>query len=581
MSGPIKSEQRQFPPSIYATAQECRSAIVGVAVFSGIANLLMLTPAFFMLSVYDKAVANNSLSTLWVLIIIAVMMYGVLAVMEAVRSHLLSIIASKIDRLLAPILYDISFYKAKMGGGTSSGQVLIDLNQFRQFVTGAGILAFFDAPWIPIYLAILFLFHPILGWMGVAAVIVFWLLALVNQRQSYPALSRANELAAVSRGVDSRNLRNAEAIASMGMNNHLRLLWRTRQDKVLELQELGSKVAGTYSAAIKVLRIAVQSAAIAAGAFLVINQEISPGMIIAGSILVGRALQPVETAVGTWRSLIDARGQFDRIIEALKIPMPDRNKMALPEMEGHVRLENATVVPPGAEKPAVFGANAAFSPGSVTMLVGRSGAGKTSLVRGLLGLWPVQHGHIRVDGADIFSLNSDEFGPQIGYLPQAIELLEGSVKDNIARFGEVDSSSVVQAAKDAEVHEFILSLSDGYETLIGSAGNVLSPGQRQRIALARAIYKRPKLIVLDEPNSNLDQAGENALNSVIKLLKENRSSILLVSHRQGVLPLVDQLIVMEGGRIIDQGPPTDVVARGHERQKAIQVAHATNGQSAT
>ena len=553
----------------------CKRSLIAVAVFSGVANLLMLTPAFFMLNVYDKAMSSNSQSTLWMLSILAFFLFIVMACMEVLRSRVLVVVSSRIDKALGPTIYRATM-QSELRSGTSSanGQVLSDITQLRQFLTGPAVFAVFDAPWLPIYLAILFMFHPMFGWMGTGAAVVFFILALINQRASAPRLTEANRLAQANLANSTRALRNLEAVFAMGMQHELQRKWRLRQDEVLEAQEGASNIAATFSGIIKTLRIAVQSMAIAAGAYLALEQEISPGMIIAGSILIGRALQPVELAVGAWSSFIASREQFKRISELLRTTPKPQKRMQLPPMDGKVVVAGATVVPPGARQPAVRGITLECLPGTATLVMGASGAGKSTFVRALLGLWPVIAGDIRIDGAAPADYDPDEFGSQVGYLPQDIELLDGTVSDNIARFKAFEPADVVLAAKDAGLHEFILSLPSAYDTVLGDGGVRLSPGQSQRVALARAIYNRPKLLVLDEPNSNLDQAGEAALSGAIETLKGRGSTIVIISHRTGLLELSDHLVVMNNGVIADQGIPEEVLVR-LQKARAHTIAKTT------
>lgn len=550
----------------------CKRSFTAVGVFSGVANLLMLVPAFFMLNVYDKAVAHNSISTLWVLSGITAFMYLMLMLLEILRSRILVAVSSRLDQLLSPKLYESIFdHAVKKGTGSkSTTQPLRDLAGLRQFLTGQPIFAVFDAPWLPVYIVILFLFHPLLGWMGVVAAAVFFLLAIGNEFTTTATISSANSLALKADSDTQHNLKNSEAVAAMGFMPALKERWRSDQDDALALQESASNAAGIFSGVIKTLRMAVQSAAIGAGAYLVLLQEISPGMIIAGSILIGRALQPVEMAVGAWQRFAEAKNQYSRVQDMLETAAVSSVNMSLPDITGAISASEASITPPGASRPTLEGVSFSLPAGSTCMVLGSSGAGKSTLVRGVLGLWPTGGGKLRLDGADAFQYTRQELGPQVGYLPQAIELLEGSISANITRFSEVDADSVVQAAKDAGVHEFILALPDGYDTEIGRQGGMLSPGQRQRIALARALYKRPKLVVLDEPNSNLDDSGEAALYSAIETLKEGGSTVLIVSHRQGVLPLADYLLVLGGGGMVDFGPVQPVL----ERFKHLRASHS-------
>jgi ATP-binding cassette subfamily C protein EexD len=514
-----------------------------------------------MLSVYDKAVTSSSLSTLASLSLVAAVMFIILGAMEVLRSRLLISISSRIDKALGTGLHERVFINAvKVGGDKATASPLHDLHGLRQFITGNGVLAVFDAPWVPIYLLIMFLFHPMIGTIGLIASLILLVIAVLNQVKSGDHLALSNVQSRLSQEDTMRGLRNAEAVATMGMLPHLSKSWRARQDRLLAHQEAASRPASFYNALIKTIRLATQSTAIGAGAYLVINQEISPGMLIAGSILVGRALQPVEIAVGSWRGFIESRGQFQRLNELFcSIPIP-QEKMALPPISGHIKVVSAVIVPPGSDSVAVNYANLEIPAGTVATIIGPSGSGKTSLIRGLLGLWPTVTGEIRIDGTEATSYSRSELGPQIGYLPQDIELLEGSVSGNIARFGEVDAEAVVAAALAAGVHELILSLPNGYDTVVGQSGGMLSPGQRQRIGLARALYGWPRLVVLDEANSNLDETGEQALIAAMMTLKQRGSTVILVSHRQNVLPVSDMLIIMNKTRVLNCGPTAEVIA---------------------
>ena len=562
---PDFSENSIAPTEVASVKQallRCKDSFVALGVFSGVVNLLMLVPAFYMLNVYDKAVGHSSIQTLVMLSLLTFLLFAAMGTLEITRSQVLVHISTRLREILSPALHRVSFENAVLvGPANASPQPLIDLNSFRAFLSGPALIALLDAPWVPIYLTVLFLFHPLLGWMGVVACIFFFALAIANQRMTKTALAQANLINRMSGVSMAQELRNAEVASAMGMLERLRGRWQADQSQLIGAQSEASSVRGFFNGTIKTLRLAVQSAAIGAGALLVIQQEISPGMIIAGSILIGRALQPIEVAVGAWAGYADAKEQYMRIdlfLDKFKPPTP---KMELPPIQGRISATAATIVPPGSQTPSIKRAEFACAPGTVFLLMGPSGAGKSSLIKGILGLWPTSAGEIRLDGAEASSFSRQELGPQIGYLPQDIELFQGTVKDNIARFGTADSEAVILAAEDAGVHEFILSLPQGYDTDIGLAGAVLSPGQRQRIALARALFGRPKLVVLDEPNSNLDEAGERALNAAIETLKTTDSTVIIVSHRQSVLPIVDYVLLLNDGLIQDAGPKDEVFDR--------------------
>ena len=559
------SDNRQPAPevsSIKDALHACKDSFVAVGVFSGAVNLLMLVPAFYMLNVYDKAVGHNSIQTLAMLSLLTLLLFMAMGALEIARTQVLVHIATKLHDILSPPLHRVSFENAVLvGPDNASPQPLLDLNGFRTFLSGPALLAILDAPWVPVYLTVLFLFHPLLGWMGVAACVIFLALAIANQSMTQNLLAEANNINRLSSVSMAQELRNAEVTAAMGMLGNLRARWQAGQSQLITAQSGVSSTRGFFNGTIKTLRLAVQSAAIGAGALLVIQQEISPGMIIAGSILIGRALQPIEVAVGAWTGYADAKEQYLRINLFLSKFQPEPPKMQLPPLEGRISATGASITPPGSQTPSVKRAEFECAPGTVFLLMGPSGAGKSSLIKGILGLWPTSAGVIRLDGAEASSYAREEVGPQIGYLPQDIELFQGTVRDNIARFGPAASEDVILAAQDAGVHEFILSLPQGYDTDIGLSGAVLSPGQRQRVALARALLGRPKLVVLDEPNSNLDQVGELALNAAIETLKTTNSTVIIVSHRQSVLPMIDYVLLMNDGLIQDAGPKAAVFER--------------------
>ena len=358
----------------------------------------------------------------------------------------------------------------------------------------------------------------------------------------------------------------------MGASKPLSVRWRAKQDEMLSEHLDAAFVTSGFGSAIRTLNMVMQSVAITTGAVLVLSQAISPGVMIAAALLLGRAIMPIQTAVSSWRSFVDAFGQFKRIEGLLQEHSQREAKMPLPKIKGHLKLGGATVTAPGTNKILLQEIFLDLRPGTATMILGASAAGKSTLVRVMLGLWPTDIGYARIDGADAFNYDRTELGPQIGYLPQDIELFDGTVSENIARFGDLDSQAVIPAAKDADVHELVLALAEGYDTLLSGDMGQLSPGQRQRIALARALYKRPRLLVLDEPNSNLDEDGERALNNAIKLMKELGSTVVIVSHRQTAMPLIDHVVVMDSGRIKIQGPREEIVAAARERASQKQAS---------
>ncbi|MBP1087337.1 ATP-binding cassette subfamily C protein EexD [Pseudomonas sp. PvP100] len=463
----------------------------------------------------------------------------------------------------------------------ASAQSLNDLTSLRQFLTGNGLFAFFDAPWLPIYTAVMFMFHPWFGWMTVGSALVLVVLAYLNQRYTGKALVEANQQNVTANLQTTKNLRNAEVIESMGMLDTLMARWGKRQRRVLVLQSDASDKGGVISSISRTFRNWSQSIMLALGAYLVITHQINPGLMMAGSLLLGRALAPVDQIIGSWKGFVAARVQYNRLNETLEKLHNEPDRMALPDPEGHIQVENLVVTPPGGKNPVIRNISFVTPAGTIVGIVGPSAAGKSTLVRALLGIWPAQHGTVRLDGADISAWDKQKLGPHLGYLPQDIELFEGSISDNIARFTKVDPEKVVLAARTAGVHEMILQLPDGYDTVIGSEGVNLSGGQRQRIGLARAIYGSPRLIVLDEPNSNLDEVGERALSVALQLIKESGATVFIVSHRPNILSRLDRVMVMNAGTITLYGARDQVIAELAQQQAKAQQAQQRVAPAAT
>ncbi|MDY6891295.1 MAG: type I secretion system permease/ATPase [Pseudomonadota bacterium] len=556
-----------------AVLHNCRSSFFSVGLFSMFINLLMLVPAFYMLQVYGRVVTSGSVSTLVMLTLVMLLLMLTMGGLEWVRSRIMVRVSTKIDALLGHRLYDASFKQALMSGGMqASAQPLNDLTGLRQFLTGNGLFAFFDAPWVPIYIALMFVFHPWFGVVAIISVLILATLAVINEKVTSKMLGEANRENMGATQFTNKNLRNAEVVESMGMLGRIRERWQEKNRKVLALQGIASDRAGILTSVSKTTRLIVQSLVLGLGAYLAVQQEISPGMMIAGSILLGRALAPIDQMIGVWKQFVTARSQYQRLNEILTHVAEEPERMSLPAPKGRVSAENVMVAPPGSRTPVVKGVSFVVEPGEMVGIVGPSAAGKSTLARAILGIWPTLGGKMRLDGADIYNWKREELGPYIGYLPQDIELFEGSISENIARFGEVDSKEVVRAATMAGVHEMILRLPEGYDTVIGATGGVLSGGQRQRIGLARAIYGRPKLIVLDEPNSNLDDQGEAALALALQNLKETGATVFIITHRSSVLSQVQKLMVMKEGVLVMFGPRDQVLAELGKASRAAAPA---------
>ncbi len=558
----------------------CKGAFISAAVFSMVINILQLVPTIYMLQLYDRVVPTGNHSTLLMLTLIMLVLFLTMGALEWVRSQILVRVSSRLETLLNERLFQVAYKQSLYTGGQgASSQPLDDLTALRQFMTGNGLFAFFDVPWIPVYIAVMFIFHPSYGWAAVATAIILIIVAIIQEKTTSKLLGEANTLAIAGRGLVNKNLRNAEVIESMGMLQNIQRRWVEGTRQVLVLQATASSRAGLISGLSKVIRLSSQSLILALGAYLVIENEITGGLMIAGSILLGRALAPIDMMIGTWKGFIGARGQYKRLNEMLLQIPAGTEKMTLPDPEGSFQIEAAVVVPPGAKTPVIKGITMAIAKGDVIGVIGPSGAGKSTFARALLGIWPTANGKIRLDGADVFAWNRHELGPFIGYLPQDIELFEGTISENIARFGDIDPEKVVNAAKMADVHDLILRLPEGYDTRIGASGGNLSGGQRQRIGLARALYGDPVVVVLDEPNSNLDEQGELALGNAIQRLKQKKSTVIVITHRNNVLANVDKLLILNDGLLSVYGPKDQVIA--HLQQQQIAASQAKSPQAPT
>ncbi|MGK4343698.1 type I secretion system permease/ATPase [Ectopseudomonas oleovorans] len=561
--------------SLKAALKACKGSFISVGVFSFFVNALMLVPSFYMLQVYGRVVTSGSISTLVMLTIIMAVLMMTMGSLEWARSRVMVRVSTKLDVMLSRQVYRASFKRALDSGGMdASAQPLNDLTGLRQFLTSNGLFAFFDAPWLPIYIGVMFLFHPWFGWLAIASAIILLLLAFANEKLTGKALAEANRQNIAASLYTTKNLRNAEVIESMGMLETLMARWAQRQKKVLLLQSQASDSGGTVSSISKTFRTFVQSLVLGLGAYLAVKHELNPGLMIAGSILLGRALAPIDMIIGSWKGFTSARTQYTRLNEILDKQLAEPERMSLPSPKGEVRVENLIISAPGSKAPIIRNVSFAAAAGSIVGVIGPSASGKSTLARALLGVWAPQHGVVRLDGADVNAWDKRELGPHVGYLPQDIELFEGTVGDNIARFGDIDAAKVVEAARIAGVHEMILQLPDGYDTVIGGDGVNLSGGQRQRIGLARALYGDPRLIVLDEPNSNLDEVGERALAAALRVLKARGATVFVITHRTSILDQLDRLLVLRDGAIALYGPRELVIAELNKQQNAQAAAPA-------
>lgn len=544
-----------------------------IAAFTACVNILMLVPSIYMLEVYDRVLASRNETTLYMLSVMVLGLFALISVLEYIRSMVVIRIGAKMDSFLNNRVYTAAFEQNLRSTGVNAGQALNDLTTIRQFVTGNGMFAFFDAPWFPIYLLVIFVFNMWMGLFALVSVILLVALAWLNEVVSRKPLAEANTTAIRSSNLATNNLRNAEVIEAMGMLPNMRKRWYAEHVKFLKLQAEASQKASRIGSITKFVQIAVQSLILGVGALLVIMGDVTSGMMIAGSILLGRALSPVQQIIGVWRQWSGVVSAYRRLEKLLADNPPRIAGMELPKPEGHLSVEGVTAAPPMVPVAVLKSVSFAINAGDCLGVIGPSGSGKSTLARLLVGVWRAAVGKVRLDGADVYLWNKDELGPHMGYLPQDIELFAGTISENIARFGEVDSFQVVIAAKLAGVHDLILRLPEGYDTPIGDGGLGLSGGEKQRLGLARALYGDPSIIVLDEPNSNLDDIGEIALTQAIIRLRQLRKTVILISHRPSIIRETNKLLVLRDGMVSAFGP-TDQVLKDLAQFKAQQESQA-------
>lgn len=541
-----------------------------VGLFSMVANLLMLAPTLYMLQVYDRVLVSRSELTLIFVSLITLYLFGVMAFSEWARSRLLVRIGVRLDAALGTRVFNASFEANLSRSGAAAQRSFQDLIELRQFVTGNGTLAFFDVPWMPVYLAVLFFLHPFLGWVAMAFTLVQVALAWFGHRNTVAPADAASKAGQAANLFLQTKLRNTEVVESMGMLGGLQKRWAERHAHYMEQQGASQALSHRISAISKWVRYCQQSFALAAGALLVIDGQLTAGAMIAANVLMGRALAPIDQLVGTWRGFLSARNAFERL-ESLLEAHPERDP-ALTRVapRGALRLQQVVASAPGRKEPILKGVDLQADVGTVTVVLGPSGSGKSTLARVLMGIWPDVRGEVLLDERPLSGWDRTELGPHVGYLPQDVEMFDGTIAENIARFSDVDSEKVIAAARSAGLHEMILRFPKGYDTPMGEAGGLLSGGQRQRVGLARALYGNPAVIVLDEPNANLDDAGEAALMQAVREFKAKGRTIFLITHRPGAIAVADQLVVLQDGRVQAQGPRDAVLAQlqAHRQQPA-------------
>jgi ATP-binding cassette, subfamily C, bacterial exporter for protease/lipase len=531
-----------------------------VGLFSLVVNLLMLAPTIYMLQVFDRVLSSRSELTLLALSLITLFLFGVVAMSEWTRSRILVRAGLRFDQQLGTRVFNASFESSLGQSSASPSRAFSDLIALRQFITGSGIFALFDAPWAPIYIAVTFFLHPLLGWLSLVFAVVQASLAWFGHRKTVAPSETASKAGNDVNAYLQSKLRNAEVIESMGMLDSLRRRWRYWQGEYLLHSANAHNVNSRVMAWSKFIRYTQQSLSLAAGAVLVIEGEMSAGAMIATNVLMSRALAPIDQLVTVWRSFISTRAAFHRL-EQLLAEYPERDpNLTRVAPEGELTLRDVVADAPGRPTPILKGISFSVAAGTVTAIVGPSGSGKSTLARVMMGIWPDVSGEVLLDGLPIQSWNREQLGPHLGYLPQDIELFEGTIGENIARFGELDSEKVIEAARCAGLHEMILRFPRGYDTPIGVAGSLLSGGQRQRVGLARAVYGDPAVLVLDEPNSNLDDAGETALTRTVLQLKAKGKTVFLITHRPSAVAVADRILILQDGLLKADGPRDAVLA---------------------
>ena len=547
-----------------------KKVFISLGIYSFFLNILMLAAPFYMLVIYDVVMPSKNMSTLLLITIITIMFFVGIWILDYVRSKLMIYTSNKLDLILNKRIFNSTFELASKYPNKANIQPVRDFNSIKTFLGGPAVFAFFDFPWFPIYIIILFAFSPIYGLYGLVATAIIILLTWINEKATKEGLEESNSEYRKAINFFENNIRNVEVVQAMGMKDNLHRIWMEKYSRYLTTHTNSSTTASFFSNASKSFRMMSTSMMYGVGALLAILGSISPGMIIAGAVLLGRALQPITQIISTWKSFTNAKIAYNKLNELL-IEFPDeKEKLTLPDPQGIIKFENVFTIPPLGEKPVLKGINLQINQGDVVGIIGPSAAGKSSFAKTAVGVWHPSTGHIRIDGADIHQYDSIELGKHIGYLPQDIELFEGTIAENISRFQEhAEDKTIIEAAKLSGTHELILNLPDGYSTKVGAGGASLSGGQKQRIGLARALYDNPKILVLDEPNSNLDDMGEHALMMALRTLKEKGMTIIFITHKKNLLALADKLIVIKNGIVI-QYDERDKVLKSLSQHKTVK-----------
>ena len=539
--------------------EDLRHGLIALGVFSFCINMLMLMPAIYMLQVYDRVLTSRNEGTLLALTLLLIGLLAVQAALDFIRSRVLVRMGERMDRRFDVRIFDAAFRSASNGHPNVPAQALGDLSKLREFISGKGLLALFDAPWAPLFLIVIFLLSNTLGVFALCSMLILIGIAGFNQRLTGPLSSEAGALAAKAQDEAITRMRNLDVIAALGMLGVFRERWLQGQQRLLRASGLLGDRAALVGSVSRYARVVLQSGILGLGAYLVVQGSLSAGSIVAASILLGRALAPIDLLITHWKSIVAAREAQGRLAGLLAAFPVTEARLSLPRPKGHVMAESLVMAAPGRREPILRHLTFDVPPGTMVGVVGPSGSGKSTLGRALLGIWKPMSGSVRLDNAAIHDWDRDELGPWVGYLPQDVELFDGSIADNIARFAPIDSAKVIDAARRAGVHDMILRMPQGYETRIGQGGLILSGGQRQRIGLARALHGHPALLVLDEPNASLDEAGDAALLEALRGLRAEHCTTFIISHRLNVLELVDRIMVLAEGKIQVFGPREDVL----------------------
>lgn len=570
--GPSVSNSRVARQSpLVAALKACRGAFAVVGLFTGVINILMLTGSLFMLQVYDRVLPSRSVPTLVALLILVAALYAFQGVLDTLRVRMLVRIGRALDDQIGIQVYQaIARLPLKTQNRGDGLQPMRDLDQVRSFLSSTGPTALFDLPWMPLYLAVCFAFHVWIGVTALAGAIILVGLTLLTEFLTRAPAKASSGAASGRVSLAEASRRNAEVLQAMGMVGRVSVLWRAANTKYMDAQQKTSDVAGGLGSASRVLRMLLQSCVLAVGAYLVINQEATAGIIIASSILVSRALAPVELSIANWKTFQAARQSWRKLSDLVSLWPEQSGQLQLPTPCGTLSIESLTLTPPGLPKAVVQDISFRLSAGQGLGVIGPSAAGKSSLARGIVGVWQPARGKVRLDGAALDQWTPEALGPSIGYLPQDVELFDGTVAQNIARFeADAKSEEIVAAARNAGVHDLVVRLPDGYETKVGEGGAALSAGQRQRIALARALYGDPFLLVLDEPNSNLDTEGDEALARAIGAARNRGAIVIVIAHRPSALQNVDMVLAMANGRQQAFGPKDEVLRKILDRSRTV------------